>query len=68
MYLVLKVRYNLDKSEIKELKDRGLSEEREIIDFIESNMDFRELDTAFSHGECIDVVFEPEDKNVEQST
>lgn len=60
MYLVLKVRYNLDKSEVKALKDKGLSNKREIIDFVESNMDFRELDTSFSHGECIDVVFEEE--------
>ena len=61
MYLVFKVRYNLDKSEVRELREKGLSKEKEIIDFVEANMDFRELDTAFSHGECIDVVFdEPE--------
>ena len=61
MYLVFKVRYNLDKSEVRELREKGLSKEKEIIDFVEANMDFRKLDTAFSHGECIDVVFdEPE--------
>lgn len=63
MYLVIKVRYNLVTSEIKALKDRGLSEKKEIIDFVQSSMGFRKLDTSFSHGECIDVVFEPEDYN-----
>ena len=30
MYLVFKVRYNLDKSEVRELKEKGLSKEKEM--------------------------------------
>lgn len=61
MYLVFKVRYNLDKSELEELKKKGLRKEKEIIDFIESNVDFKNLDSSFSHGKCVEVVFESED-------
>ena len=58
MYLVFKVRYNLDKSELRELREKGLSKEKDIIDFVEANMDFKSLDQSFSHGKCMGVVFE----------
>ena len=58
MYLLFNDRYNLDKSEIKDLKDKGLHREKDIIDFVEANMDFKSLDQSFSHGKCMGVVFE----------
>ena len=63
MYLLFNVRCNLDKSEIKDLKANGLRHEKDIIDFVEANIDFKSLDQSFSHGKCMGVVFEEGDIN-----